>query len=254
MPKKRWISFCDITERLGTQYPQCMIVESSDQRMVLQEDQVPDGQVALLRGKTTVFVCMAVAHCTASAAEIRAAIGTKVTQRTVRNRLLQGQLKVRRPVACIPLSPSHCRLRRQLCQARAHWRTEWKPLPFLMKASPALVRMMTVCWSDEVRECLQPNCLRPRHFEPTPAVIAWEAISYNSRSILGVIPNTLTANVYINALPHTSVVTQSALQSVDMLPWLARSPDLSPIENVWDIFGRKLQQHQWLALTVPVMT
>ncbi|GBO26904.1 hypothetical protein AVEN_173728-1, partial [Araneus ventricosus] len=56
---------------------------------------------------------MAVAHRTASAAEIRAAVGTTVTQRTVTNRLLQGQLRARRPVACIPLTPNHCRLRRE---------------------------------------------------------------------------------------------------------------------------------------------
>ncbi|GFX59649.1 hypothetical protein TNCV_3754141 [Trichonephila clavipes] len=31
---------------------------------------------------------------------------------------------------------------------------------------------------------------------------------------------------------------QRALQSVDMLSWRAKSPDLSPIEHVWDIIGR----------------
>ncbi|GBM09106.1 hypothetical protein AVEN_5289-1 [Araneus ventricosus] len=51
----------------------------------------------------------AVSHRTASAAEIRAAVGTTVTQRTVRNRLLDVQLRARRPVACIPLTPRHCR-------------------------------------------------------------------------------------------------------------------------------------------------
>ncbi|GBO03812.1 hypothetical protein AVEN_232210-1 [Araneus ventricosus] len=56
---------------------------------------------------------MAVAHCTASAAEIRAAVGTTVTQLTVTNRLLKGHLRARRPVACIPLTPNHCRLRRE---------------------------------------------------------------------------------------------------------------------------------------------
>ncbi|GBM39789.1 hypothetical protein AVEN_25007-1 [Araneus ventricosus] len=48
---------------------------------------------------------MTVAHRTASVAEIRAAVGTTVTQRTVTNRLLQGQLRARHPVACIPLTP-----------------------------------------------------------------------------------------------------------------------------------------------------
>ncbi|GBO37088.1 hypothetical protein AVEN_176223-1, partial [Araneus ventricosus] len=55
-----------------------------------------------------------------------------------------------------------------------------------------------------------------------------------------------------NCRPHTAVVTQHALQRVDMSPWPARSPDLSPIEHVWDIIGRQLQRHQQPALTVPV--
>ncbi|GBM47362.1 hypothetical protein AVEN_66109-1 [Araneus ventricosus] len=39
---------------------------------------------------------------------------------------------------------------------------------------------------------------------------------------------------------------------VDMLSLSARSPDLSPIEHVWDIIGRQLQSPQ-PALTVPVL-
>ncbi|GBN08611.1 hypothetical protein AVEN_238086-1 [Araneus ventricosus] len=42
---------------------------------------------------------MAVAHRTASVAEIRTEVGTTVTQQTVTNRFLQGQLQARRPVA-----------------------------------------------------------------------------------------------------------------------------------------------------------
>ncbi|GBM77573.1 hypothetical protein AVEN_186841-1 [Araneus ventricosus] len=126
-------------------------------------------------------------------------------------------------------------------------------------------------------ERLQPTCLRPRHTGPTPEVMVRGAISYDSRSTLVVIPRTLTANLYIslviqpgalpfmnsiqggvfqqdNARPHTAVVTQHSLQSVDMLPWPARSPDLSPIEHVWDIIGRQLQHHPQPALTVPLLT
>ncbi|GFU56482.1 HTH_Tnp_Tc3_2 domain-containing protein [Trichonephila clavipes] len=66
----------------------------------------------------------AVAHHAVFAAEIRTAVGTPVTQRTVRNRLFQGQLRARCPVAHILLNPSHCRFLRQWCHARAHWRTE----------------------------------------------------------------------------------------------------------------------------------
>ncbi|GBN97222.1 Golgin subfamily A member 5 [Araneus ventricosus] len=152
----------------------------------------------------------------------------------------------------------------------------------------------SVVFSDESRFCLgasvfhvlvrrsrgkhlQPTCLRPRHTGLAPRVMFWGAISYHSRSTLVVIPRTLTANLYVslviqpvvlpfmnsiqggvfqqdNTHPHTTVVTQHALQSVDMLPWPARSPDLSPIEHVWDFIGRQLQHHPQPALTVPVLT
>ncbi|GBM14848.1 hypothetical protein AVEN_253182-1 [Araneus ventricosus] len=57
-----------------------------------------------------------------------------------------------------------------------------------------------------------------------------------------------------NARPHTAAVSQRALQCVDILPWPARSPDLSPIEHLWDIIGRQLQHHPLPAQTVPVLT
>ncbi|GFW88911.1 HTH_Tnp_Tc3_2 domain-containing protein [Trichonephila clavipes] len=62
----------------------------------------------------------AIALHTECVAEIPASVGTTVTQRTVRNQLHQGQLRARHHVACISLTPSHCHLRRQWCQARAH--------------------------------------------------------------------------------------------------------------------------------------
>ncbi|GBM74207.1 hypothetical protein AVEN_203407-1 [Araneus ventricosus] len=79
--------------------------------------------------------------------------------------------------------------------------------------------------------------------------MVWGAISYDSKSTLVVFPRALTANLNIilgtepvvltffitiqsdvsqknNSRPHTAAVNR--LQSVDMLPWPARSPDLSP--------------------------
>ncbi|GFV82765.1 uncharacterized protein TNCV_4147331 [Trichonephila clavipes] len=134
-------------------------------------------------------------------------------------------------------------------------------------------------WSEaeQGNECLQPKCSRPRHTEPTSEVMVWEAVSYGSRITLFVIPNTLTADLYVslviqpivlpfmnniqggvfqldNARPHIVVGTQRALQNVGMLPWLARSPDMFLNEHVWYIFGRLFQHHPQRALTVPVLT
>ncbi|GFU86130.1 DDE_3 domain-containing protein [Trichonephila clavipes] len=37
-----------------------------------------------------------------------------------------------------------------------------------------------------------------------------------------------------NARPHKARVAQDFLRHFQTLPWLARSPDLSPLEHVWD--------------------
>ncbi|GFW86271.1 uncharacterized protein TNCV_1978611 [Trichonephila clavipes] len=56
-----------------------------------------------------------------------------------------------------------------------------------------------------------------------------------------------------NSHPRTADVTQRALQSIDILPWPARSPGLSPIVYVWNIFGQQLQHYPQPSLTIPVL-
>ncbi|GFU92928.1 uncharacterized protein TNCV_2080741 [Trichonephila clavipes] len=141
------------------------------------------------------------------------------------------------------------------------------------KAGSALVPVKAVCWSEGH---LKLNCLWPRHAGPTPGVMIWGAIYYDCRSTLVFTQNTLTANLCVslvikpivlpfmnsiswgvqqnNARSHTAVVTQRALQSVDMLSWSVGSPNLSPFEPIWYILGRQLQNHPQLALTVAVLT
>ncbi|GFU34514.1 transposable element Tcb1 transposase [Trichonephila clavipes] len=43
-----------------------------------------------------------------------------------------------------------------------------------------------------------------------------------------------------NAQPHTSRVSQDCLRTVTTLPWLAQSPDLFPIETIWDHLRRRV--------------
>ncbi|GFW16507.1 transposable element Tcb1 transposase [Trichonephila clavipes] len=94
--------------------------------------------------------------------------------------------------------------------------------------------------------------------------MVWGAIEYDSTSPLVRIQGTLNAQRYVqnvlrlvaipylqglpnaifqqdNARPHTARISQHTLRGVQMLPWPAYSPDLSPIEHVWDVIGRRLQ-------------
>ena len=94
----------------------------------------------------------AVTHRTVFAANIRAAVGTTMTQRTVRTRLLQGQLRARSPVSCILLTPSHCRLCSSGVKPELSGGRSGDLLCFLMKAGSALAPVMAVCWSKEGQE------------------------------------------------------------------------------------------------------
>ncbi|GFY18279.1 transposable element Tcb1 transposase [Trichonephila clavipes] len=43
-----------------------------------------------------------------------------------------------------------------------------------------------------------------------------------------------------NACPHTARVAQDFLRSFQTLPWPVHSPDMSPVEHVWDQLKRQM--------------
>lgn len=47
-----------------------------------------------------------------------------------------------------------------------------------------------------------------------------------------------------NARPHTARIVKDYLNEVgiDQMEWPSRSPDMNPIEHVWDMIGRKVRQ------------
>ncbi|UYV77658.1 hypothetical protein LAZ67_15001840 [Cordylochernes scorpioides] len=187
-----------------------------------------------------------------------------IKTKTISRRLVANGLHSCRPLRRLPLTPPNRRQRLEWCRARSTWMTEWHRVVF----------------SDESRFCLSSDSRRVRVWRrrgerSNPAAIVerptvrqrgimvWGAIAYDSRSPLLRIQGTMTAQRYVddvlrpvtlpylqgvpnalyqqdNARPHTARISQQALQDVQMLPWRPYSPDLSPIEHVWDIIGRRL--------------
>ena len=47
-----------------------------------------------------------------------------------------------------------------------------------------------------------------------------------------------------NARPHTARLTMQYLpaNNVDVMEWSSKSPDLSPVEQVWDLLDRRVRQ------------
>ncbi|UYV66382.1 hypothetical protein LAZ67_4001500 [Cordylochernes scorpioides] len=204
------------------------------------------------------------ATCTAILQHVQDTLDNSISTRTISRRLVANGLHSCRPLRRLPLTPPNRHQRLEWCRARSTWMTEWHRVVF----------------SDESRFCLSSDSRRVRVWRrrgerSNPAAIVerptvrqrgimvWGAIAYDSRSPLLRIQGTMTAQRYVddvlrpvtlpylqgvpntlyqqdNARPHTARISQQALQDVQMLPWAPYSPDLSPIEHVWDIIGRRL--------------
>ncbi|GFW96772.1 transposable element Tcb1 transposase [Trichonephila clavipes] len=95
-----------------------------------------------------------------------------VSARTIRSRLQQSALSTRRPFLGLPLTQNHRRLRRQWCNERRIWATEWNEVVFTDKSRICLqhhngrIRV----WRHHGERMLN-SCVMPRHTGPAPGII-----------------------------------------------------------------------------------
>ncbi|GFV50260.1 transposable element Tcb1 transposase [Trichonephila clavipes] len=116
-------------------------------------------------------------------------------------------------------------------------------------------------------ERMPNSCVMHRHTGPAPGIMVWGGIGYHSRSPLVRIVGTSNSQRFIsevlepvllpylqglatalfqqdNARPHVARIVQRFFvnHQIELLPWLARSPDLLPIENIWSMVAQRLTQ------------
>ncbi|GFU98880.1 transposable element Tcb1 transposase [Trichonephila clavipes] len=78
-----------------------------------------------------------------------------------------------------------------------------------------------------------------RHIGSALGIMVWGGIGYHSRTPLGLATAIFQQD---NAQPHVARIVQRFFvnHQIELLPWLARSADLSPIENMWSMVAQRL--------------
>lgn len=205
-----------------------------------------------------------------------AAVGRRMSASTVRRRLISRGLMARVPLLRIPLTQNHRRLRLQWAHQHQQWQAEWQQVVFSdesrfnLQHHDGRIRVRRHRGERDL-----PECILQRHSGQTPGVMVWGAISYHGRSRLIRIDGNLNSDRYIrevvqpevipflqnlpgavfqqdNARPHVArnVLAFFQAHQTPLFPWPARSPDMYPIEHVWDRVAHRLARQTPAAATV----
>ncbi|GFT90727.1 transposable element Tcb2 transposase [Trichonephila clavipes] len=195
------------------------------------------------------------------------ATGRPISRFTVARRLHGGGLFARRPVRCVPLTPAHQRRRYLWCREHRNWRdNEWGRVLFTDESRFSLSSdsHRILIWRERGSRNHPSNIIEKDRYGGR-GVLVWGGIMLGSRTDLhifdaGSVNGTRYCNEILlpyvrlfrgamglqflfmddNAPCHRTVAAEQLLESEDIerMDCPARSPDLNPIEHVWD-FSRQ---------------
>ncbi|GFX14196.1 transposable element Tcb1 transposase [Trichonephila clavipes] len=203
--------------------------------------------------------------------QLSSATGTTVSRQIVYRRLGHIGLYVCRPVRCVPLTATHCRLQLTWSREHALWTPQqWFCVMFSDESRFSLQSdsRRTLIWRAPGTRYHQENTIE-RHRYGGAGWLVWGGIILGSRTDLHVQSVTMTGHIYRdvilehvrlfrgamgaeflfrddNVRPRRANIVDECLQSEDItrMDWPACSLDLNPIEHVWDMLGRRIVAHQ----------
>lgn len=214
--------------------------------------------------------------------DLRMANGVVVSDETVRRRLRESNLRPRRPVRKPPLTNDHKRARLRFARNHVNWHLRhWRPVLFTDESRFRLTRCdgRLRVYRRPGERCL-PAAIQEVDRFGGGSVMVWAGISLENRTDLVVIQGNLDARIYVdnvldehvvpaaygigpdfllmqdNARPHTARVTREFLQErqIEVMEWPALSPDLNPIEHLWDMLDRRIRNRPAAPQTIQQLT
>ncbi|GFY35754.1 transposable element Tcb2 transposase [Trichonephila clavipes] len=197
------------------------------------------------------------------------ATGIRISRQTVYRRLNHAGLYARRPTVCIPLTFAHKRARLNWNLKHQHWGVgDWTDVMFndesrFCQSSDS--RRVTI-WRERGAR-FKPRNITERHHFLSRGVMVWTGTMMDGRTDLHFFDTgSVTAQRYRNevlepyvrlfrgdvgpdfifmddnAPCHRAVLIDDFLETenIQRMSWPANSPDLNPIQRIWDMLGRQM--------------